>query len=483
MRDERLRLEPDRVDGPGAWVPDGFANASVLRRDSVLRRLLAVADLLAAALAVTFMLAVVGDDGPAPGAILALPLVVVLGKVVGLYDRDEQLLHKTTLGDAPALFQVAALYTLVILVAEPLLVSGHLGREQALALWAMLFVALVAGRCLARMVAKRLLAPERCLVLGNAANAERLADKVRMSYTVRAAVVGRVPLEQEPENGGGVPVVGSLETLGAALVKLDVHRVVIAPKSLDSEEILDVIRVVKSFGVKVSVLPRLLEVVGSSVEFDNLDGLMLLGIPSTGLSTSSRFLKRAMDVVGSLVGLFVLGPVIAGIALAIRLDSPGPAFFRQRRVGFGDREFEIVKFRTMLDGADTRRAGMGALNEAGDGLFKVEDDPRLTRVGRFLRRSSLDELPQLYNVLRGDMSLVGPRPLVPDQDSQILGWQRDRLRLKPGMTGLWQIFGSSRIPLHEMVKIDYLYTSQWSLWTDVTTLLRTVPYMLGRRGA
>jgi lipopolysaccharide/colanic/teichoic acid biosynthesis glycosyltransferase len=116
-------------------------------------------------------------------------------------------------------------------------------------------------------------------------------------------------------------------------------------------------------------------------------------------------------------------------------------------------------------------------------LFKILDDPRLTRVGRFLRRSSLDELPQLFNVLRGDMSLVGPRPLVPDEDSQVLGWQRDRLRLKPGMTGLWQIFGSSRIPLHEMVKIDYLYTAQWSLWTDITTLLRTIPHMLSRRGA
>jgi hypothetical protein len=204
-------------------------------------------------------------------------------------------------------------------------------------------------------------------VLGNAANAQRLSEQVDRSYTVCAAVVGRVPLEPEPEPeaGGGIPVVGNLMELGATLAELDVHRVVIAPRSLDSEEMLDALRLVKSFGVKVSVLPRLFEVVGSSVEFDNLDGLILLGVPKTGLSTSSRFLKRAMDLVGSLVGLVALGPVIAAIALAIRLDSPGPVFFRQRRVGCGDREFEILKFRTMVDGADTRRAGLRELTRPG----------------------------------------------------------------------------------------------------------------------
>jgi exopolysaccharide biosynthesis polyprenyl glycosylphosphotransferase len=454
-----------------------------MRRDSVLRRLLAVADVVAAVVAVSVALPLVGQNAPAPRAVLALPLLVLIGKVVGLYDRDERLLNKTTLSEGPALFQVATLYTLLILVAEPLLVRENLDRGQTVALWALLFVALVAARWLARALAKRLLHPERCLVLGNAANAQRLSEKMDRSYTVCAVVVGRVPLEPEPDDRGGIPVVGNLMNLGATLAELDVHRVVIAPRSLDSEEMLDALRLVKSFGVKVSVLPRLFEVVGSSVEFDNLDGLMLLGVPKTGLSTSSRFLKRAMDLVGSLVGLVALGPVIGSIALAIRLDSPGPVFFRQRRVGCGDREFEILKFRTMCDGADARQAGLRGLNQAGEGLFKIPDDPRLTRVGRFLRRSSLDELPQLFNVLRGDMSLVGPRPLVPDEDSQVLGWQRDRLRLKPGMTGLWQIFGSSRIPLHEMVKIDYLYTAQWSLWTDITTLLRTVPHMLSRRGA
>jgi lipopolysaccharide/colanic/teichoic acid biosynthesis glycosyltransferase len=147
-----------------------------------------------------------------------------------------------------------------------------------------------------------------------------------------------------------------------------------------------------------------------------------------------------------------------------------------------DEVFRIFKFRTMVPDADARRATLADRNEAGGGLFKIEDDPRITRVGGFLRRTSLDELPQLLNVIKGDMSLVGPRPLVLDEDSQIEGWQRHRLMLPPGATGMWQILGSARIPMSEMVKIDYLYGANWSLWLDVKIILRTVPFVLGRRG-
>jgi lipopolysaccharide/colanic/teichoic acid biosynthesis glycosyltransferase len=136
----------------------------------------------------------------------------------------------------------------------------------------------------------------------------------------------------------------------------------------------------------------------------------------------------------------------------------------------------------MIDGADQHKARLSGRNEAGGGLFKIEDDPRITRVGRWLRKTSLDELPQLLNVMRGEMALVGPRPLVIDEDARIEGWQRRRLLLPPGMTGLWQVFGSARIPLPEMVKIDYLYGANWSLWLDVKILLRTIPFVLGRRG-
>jgi len=256
---------------------------------------------------------------------------------------------------------------------------------------------------------------------------------------------------------------------------------VIAPETTDSEEILDVIRQVKQTGVKVSVLPRLFEVVGSSVEMDDIDGLTLLGIHRYGLTKSSEVLKRGMDLFGAALGLLILSPFLIGIAAAIKATSRGPVLFRQRRIG-PHGEFGLLKFRTMVDGADGLKPDLIELNEGADGFFKIAEDPRITRVGRLLRQSCLDELPQLINVLRGEMSLVGPRPLVPEEDRHIEGWQRTRLRLKPGMTGHWQIFGSSRIPMREMVKIDYLYGANWSLWVDTKILLRTVPYVLRRAG-
>jgi lipopolysaccharide/colanic/teichoic acid biosynthesis glycosyltransferase len=188
-----------------------------------------------------------------------------------------------------------------------------------------------------------------------------------------------------------------------------------------------------------------------------------------------------MDVVGSGVALVLLGPFLALIALAIKVDSRGPVLFRQERVGREGQIFEMLKFRTMVAGAEDQREELEDRNEA-DGLFKIEDDPRITRVGRLLRRTSFDELPQLVNVLRGEMSLVGPRPLVLADDQRVRGWYRRRLQLTPGMTGRWQVLGSARVPLGDMVKLDYLYVANWSVWGDMKILLRTVGFVLGRRG-
>ena len=230
------------------------------------------------------------------------------------------------------------------------------------------------------------------------------------------------------------------------------------------------------------MLPRLPEVVGSSVELDDVDGITLLGMRRFGLTRSSGAVKRSFDCIGAGLTLLPLAPLLAAIAVAIKLDSRGPVLFRQRRMGRHGIPFEMLKFRTMVDGADAQKSALAARNEADGGLFKIKDDPRITRVGKLLRKISLDELPQLFNVLRGNMSLVGPRPLVLDEDDRIEGWRRSRLELPPGITGPWQVFGSARIPLNEMVKIDYLYGANWSLWLDVKILLRTVPFVLGRRG-
>jgi lipopolysaccharide/colanic/teichoic acid biosynthesis glycosyltransferase len=233
--------------------------------------------------------------------------------------------------------------------------------------------------------------------------------------------------------------------------------------------------------VKLSIVPRLLEVVGSAVEFDTIGGVTVLGVRRPGLGRSSWALKRSMDVVGSALGLLLLAPVGLVIAIAIKLDSGGPVFFRQLRVGRNGETFKMFKFRSMYDGAEAQRAALEALNET-HGLFKVKADPRVTRVGQLLRKSSIDELPQLINVLLGNMSLVGPRPLVVDEDRLVEGHHRDRLQLPPGMTGPWQVLGPSRPPLSEMVKTDYLYAANWSLWTDVKILMRTFAHVLAQRG-
>jgi lipopolysaccharide/colanic/teichoic acid biosynthesis glycosyltransferase len=170
------------------------------------------------------------------------------------------------------------------------------------------------------------------------------------------------------------------------------------------------------------------------------------------------------------------------IAIAIKLTSPGPVLYRQRRIGRDGRPFTMLKFRSMVDGADAQKAYLLDLNET-HGLFKMANDPRTTPLGRFLRRSSLDELPQLWNVMRGEMSLVGPRPLVPEDDANIDGWQRRRLDLTPGITGPWQILGSTRIPLEEMVRLDYRYRASWSMGLELKIMLRTLIYMACRRGA
>jgi exopolysaccharide biosynthesis polyprenyl glycosylphosphotransferase len=245
---------------------------------------------------------------------------------------------------------------------------------------------------------------------------------------------------------------------------------------------LNLVRTLKAVGVRVSVLPRLLEVVGSSVEFDDLHGMTVMGVRRFDLTRSSRLVKRIFDLMGAGLGLLAVSPLLIAFAVAIKLDSRGPVFFRQLRVGRNGERFQMLKFRTMVENADAMKDSLRDQNEAQEGLFKILNDPRVTRVGRLLRKSSLDELPQLLNVVMGEMSLVGPRPLVVEEDDRVEGWHRRRLELMPGMTGHWQILGPARVPLREMVAIDYLYVANWSLWTDIKIMLRTVPHVLGRHG-
>jgi exopolysaccharide biosynthesis polyprenyl glycosylphosphotransferase len=448
------------------------------RREQLYRTALATSDVLAALLALTVALYIVSTDTPSAALVLCLPIIVVVSKVKGLYDRDELLIRKSTVNELPQLFQLATAYTLVIWLLEDLFVVGMLGKEQVLALWGLLFAFAAAGRYVARGLVGRFAAPQRCLFIGDAGSYARLQTKLE---GLPVEFVGRMSLQRVARRGGGRSNTDTRE-LRDMFAYTHADRVILESSVLPAEDMHDLIRAVKGSGVRVSLLPQVFDVIGTSVVMDEIQGMTLLGVRRFGLPRSSALMKRAFDLVGATIMLLAAAPVLAILALAIRLDSRGPVLFRQERVGRDGRRFRICKFRTMCVDAEERKAELRAANECEGGLFKIADDPRITRVGRILRKTSLDELPQLFNVVSGDMSLVGPRPLVVDEDEQITGLDRSRLALTPGMTGHWQILGSSRVPLPEMIKIDYLYVAGWSLWADIKILLRTIPYMLSRRG-
>jgi exopolysaccharide biosynthesis polyprenyl glycosylphosphotransferase len=468
------RLVLGQAETPQLGITEAQPSAPVLFREGAYRRALALADIVAAGCGLAVAVLLSGGTLAQPALPALAALLVVVNKLSGLYDRDDLVLNKTTLDEAPALLQLSGLFALIVwLVHEPLL-SVTLAPAEVLALWSSVVFLLVGGRAAARRGAAAVSAPERCLLVGTPATMRGIEEKLEIPR-VHAKVVARIAV------GDGARLASVADRLRELSNSGDVHRIIIAPHASDGADTLELIRAAKAAGLRVSVLPRLLEVVGSSVTVDQIDGLTMLGIRSFGLTRSSRLLKRGFDVVGATILLVAVAPLMAGLALAVRLGSPGPIFFRQTRVGRDGETFEILKFRSMSADAEERKDGLAHLNET-EGLFKISKDPRVNAVGRFLRATSLDELPQLLNVWRGEMSIVGPRPLVVDEDAKVGGHDRSRLHLTPGMTGHWQILGSARVPLGEMVGIDYLYVANWSLWTDIKILIRTVPYVLSRGG-
>jgi len=480
----RTGLLPRRVSEDDARVPrSAFGHAArhalseqTRRRAAIARRSLVAADALAAVLA-PLLVSVLFHTSASAATLLTAPVVILIGKVASLYDRDEARLRKSTLEEVPSLFQLSGICALILWLGDGIVFADDLNRGAVVALWVSLFGGIVAGRLAARFLAARMLPAERCLVIGDPGATAGVAEKIAGR---RAELVGRLPLVERRGDAAHTQLCAEFEE---AVCRSGANRVIVVPGVHgETEATMAAVSKAQEMGVYVSIVPRMFEVVGSSVEFDHVDGMTLLGVHRFGLSRSSLIVKRAVDLVGASIGLLILAPLFAVVAAAIRLDSRGPIFFRQPRMGHGGQPFTMLKFRTMHEGADRVRAELEALNHAGEGLFKVAGDPRVTRVGRLLRRSSLDELPQIFNVLLGDMSLVGPRPLVTDEDALVQGIYRMRLHLTPGMTGPWQILGSTRVPMDEMVGIDYLYVANWSLWADIKLLLRTVPHMLARRG-
>jgi exopolysaccharide biosynthesis polyprenyl glycosylphosphotransferase len=450
------------------------------RRERRLRRALSLADVLALTVALLVTVVLASPDELRPAALLLLPAVVAVAKILGLYDSDGQRIRKTTAEELPRLAQLGALLVLGVWLGDEVLIGGQAGKDQALLLGIVFVAATVLGRRTVRRVTNGKLPRERCLFIGDELSYLRL-QTIFDRHQLVADLVERVPIKETMVQEDGSDAPGAPPALLEIIARAEAHRLIIGPHGFTNALTFELLEAARGVGTRVSLLPDMLEVVGSSVDFDDLYGVTLLGVRHTHLSRSSRRLKRAFDLVGATLLLLATAPLLAVVAIAIKLDSPGPVLFRQARIGRRGEPFGIFKLRTMVEGADGLKDELRDLNEA-EGLFKIDHDPRITRVGHVLRRTSLDELPQLLNVLLSQMSLVGPRPLVADEDGRILGVRRGRLRLTPGMTGQWQIAGSSRVPLEDMVKLDHLYVSNWTLWADVKILLRTVPYVLERRG-
>jgi exopolysaccharide biosynthesis polyprenyl glycosylphosphotransferase len=421
--------------------------------------------------------------------VLTLPGWIVVAKIYRLYENDEERANHSTTDDVVAVFHVltVGVWLFFLFARYTLLVAPDLPKLALF--WSLGVLAVSFARVGARAICRRTITYQQNTIIVGAGDVGRLvARKVLQHPEYGINLVGFVDSHPKEAADESVALLGSTDRLPTLVRVLDVERVILAYSNSTHHEELELIRSLKDMNVQVDVVPRLFELLGASASFHTIEAIPLVGLAPPHLARSSKLLKRAFDLVLGSTILVALAPLLLLIAAAVRFDSPGPVLFRQVRMGRRERTFRIFKFRTMVVDAEEQKDLVAHLNQhlrpGGDPrMFKVPDDPRTTRVGQFLRRYSLDELPQLFNVLKGEMSLVGPRPLILDEDKHVKAWQRRRLRLKPGMTGPWQVLGASDIPFDEMVKVDYLYATSWSLFTDLKLVLKTLPALVRVRTA
>ena len=425
---QRLRVSQPRgpqIGGPaGAQVAQRL-EAESRRRERRLRHSLALADVAALGVGLLLTARIAAPDEVNPIGFLLFPAVIAISKILGLYDSDGQRIRKTTVDELPRLGQLGILLVLCIWLGDQLILGGPAGKGQAV-IFGLTFVGVaVVARRTARLLASRRPDRERCVLIGDAVTFARLRT-IFMRHERASDLVGRASLDavlaELKSAPGDEPARAARGQSGAS----PHHR----PAFADERRHVRAAR--GGPGGRCSRVGAAGHARGRRlvVDFDDLYGVTLLGVRRSTLSQSSRVLKRSFDLVGAAVLTLLAAPIMAAIAMLIRLDSPGPVLFRQARIGRDGAPFRIFKFRTMVADADALKPGLLELNEA-VGLFKIAEDPRMARIGRVLRRTSLDELPQLFDVLRGSMSLVGPRPLVADEDGRILGARRGRLRLTP----------------------------------------------------
>ncbi len=410
-----------------------------------------------------------------------IPLFIAVFAVYGLYRGTTRRISMSVFSDlrniVHGLMISGFLYAIVAYAAER---NFDVRALSVAKITAMCLVAVIAVP-LARATAFGLLGQESVgtvpvIVVGTGKLAQTVASHLRAHSSVN--FVGFV--DDNPLGRGDV--LGELEDLPALCRKFRVARVVVCFSRTHPERTTEMLKGLAG-QVGVSIVPRYYELITSRSHVEDLSGLPMLDIAPASLSAGARFLKRSFDIAVSSCVLLVASPAFVVVAALIKATSAGPIFFRQVRTGRDEQPFSMMKFRTMVEDAESRRHELEHLNEMDGPLFKVQDDPRVTRVGRFLRRTSLDEFPQLINVWKGDMSLVGPRPFVVSEAMKIEGWARKRFESRPGMTGLWQVSGRNELSHLELCRLDYLYVASWSFWWDMQILWQTPTTIFRGRGA
>jgi exopolysaccharide biosynthesis polyprenyl glycosylphosphotransferase len=321
----------------------------------------------------------------------------------------------------------------------------------------------------------------RTVLVGTGEHIEDVASALKDGGESSINLIGFISISPRPDNG--IVSLGTLADLPEVLQTHRVDEVVIADPDFPQQQAVELVDQCHQRGVRVRIAPSTMEILVHRAEFVPGQSVPLFELKPPVFEGVDFLLKRTFDVVGATLLMIVLSPVLIAIALAIKITSRGPAFYASIRPGIGGAPFACWKFRTMYRDADQRQADLESSNEASGALFKIKDDPRMTPVGRLLRRFSLDELPQLWNVVTGRMSLVGPRPLPLRDYERLEDWHKKRYLVLPGITGLWQISGRSELDFDDLVRLDFLYLERWSVFMDLSILVKTVPAVLGRRGA
>ena len=439
-------------------------------RDALRRRMLALADAVAAAAGTAAAGLSVAE---APWALVFMPLWLVLAKLVGLYDRDHQAIRHLTIDEVPLIVAWAAAGTACLALLLPLTPAGSLSAGGAAGMFAGVALTAFAARGAARALWRRVTPAERTVVIGDGELAEAIARKAELFKDMHLAVVaGRKGLSDQ-ELG--------VADLDRAMKGVD--RVVLASPSVDPDLIAHLVVLCRARQIKLSVVSPLRGRALPVLRITQVADLPVFDYDTWDVSRSTLMLKRGFDVVVSCAALVVLAPLFPLVALAIRLDSRGPVIFSQLRAGAGGRPFRMHKLRTMTANAEESLSEIVRLDELRDPMFKLREDPRVTRVGRLLRRFSLDELPQIVNVLRGEMSIVGPRPEQVELVERYEPEHRFRLAVKPGMTGPMQVFGRGELTFAERLAVELDYVENMSIGRDLRILFQTVPAIVRGTGA